>query len=101
MPPPGARTARFRTVSACSGGYRAEVTAKNTGTAASPAGPPPGTWEAPRSAAPWNGSATVSAGRAAVRDAAPNGALSPGATTSPGFTADGPTGMPATRCTGP
>ncbi|MFJ4694294.1 glycoside hydrolase family 3 N-terminal domain-containing protein [Streptomyces sp. NPDC088766] len=99
-PAPGACTAQFRTVSAWSGGYQAEVTVKNTGT-----GPLTGwtvAWDLGGStiSSLWNGSPTVSAGRATVRNAAHNGALSPGATTSFGFTAGGPTGTPATQCTG-
>ncbi|MFF7534309.1 glycoside hydrolase family 3 N-terminal domain-containing protein [Streptomyces bobili] len=99
-PVPGACTAQFRTVASWSGGYQAEVTVKNTGT-----GPLTGwnaAWDLGGSTVSslWNGSLTVSAGRATVHNAAHNGALSPGATTSFGFTANGPTGTPATHCAG-
>ncbi|MEV5146217.1 cellulose binding domain-containing protein [Streptomyces sp. NPDC052727] len=48
----------------------------------------------------WNGSLTTAGGRATVRDAAFNGSLRPGATTSFGFTADGTAGTPAPHCAG-
>ncbi|MFI6034188.1 glycoside hydrolase family 3 N-terminal domain-containing protein [Streptomyces sp. NPDC051315] len=99
-PAPEACTAQFRTASSWSGGYQAEVTVKNTGT-----GPLTGWsvgWDLNGSTVTslWNGSLTVAAGRATVRAAAHNGALSPGATTSFGFTADGGAGTPAPQCTG-
>ncbi|MEV5883900.1 glycoside hydrolase family 3 N-terminal domain-containing protein [Streptomyces sp. NPDC052020] len=99
-PVPTACTAQFRLTSSWSGGYQAEMTVKNTGTA-----PLTGwsvTWDLGGATVTslWNGSLTVSQGRATVRDTAHNGALSPGATTSFGFTASGTAGAPAPRCAG-
>jgi beta-glucosidase len=101
-PTPGdkACTAQFRTASSWSGGYQAEVTVKNTGT-----GPLAGWsvgWDLGGSTITnlWNGSLTVSQGRATVRNTSFNGTLAPGATTSFGFTANGTAGTPALGCTG-
>ncbi|MEU8910336.1 glycoside hydrolase family 3 N-terminal domain-containing protein [Streptomyces mirabilis] len=101
-PPPtqGACTARFRTVSSWQGGYQAEVTVESTGSAAltgrsvdwDPAGS--------TLSSLWNGSLTTAQDRATVRNAAFNGSLLPGATTSFGFTANGTAGTPALHCTG-
>ncbi|AJP00871.1 beta-glucosidase [Streptomyces cyaneogriseus subsp. noncyanogenus] len=99
-PAPKACTAQFRVTSAWSGGYQAEVSVKNTGTA-----PLTGwsvAWDLGGATVSslWNGSLTVSQGRATVRNTAHNGALSPGATTSFGFTANGTAGTPAPQCAG-
>lgn len=99
-PAPKACTAQFRVASAWSGGYQAEMTVKNTGTA-----PLTGwsvAWDLGGATVTslWNGSLTVSQGRATVRNTAHNGALSPGATTSFGFTANGAAGTPAPQCAG-
>ncbi|WP_223189333.1 glycoside hydrolase family 3 N-terminal domain-containing protein [Streptomyces sp. TRM68416] len=99
-PEPRACTARLKVVSSWSGGHQAEVTVENTGT-----GPLTGwsvAWDLGGATVSslWNGSLTVTDGRATVRNAAHNGALSPGATTSFGFTASGSPGTPAPRCTG-
>ncbi|WP_309063605.1 glycoside hydrolase family 3 N-terminal domain-containing protein [Streptomyces sp.] len=99
-PEPQACTAQFRLASSWSGGYQAEVTVKNTGT-----GPLTGwsvEWDLDGSAVTnlWNGTLSVAQGRATVRNTAHNGALSPGATTSFGFTANGTAGAPAPQCTG-
>ncbi|WP_437096707.1 cellulose binding domain-containing protein [Streptomyces sp. enrichment culture] len=48
----------------------------------------------------WNGSLSVTQDRATVRSTAHNGALSPGATTSFGFTANGSAGAPVPECAG-
>lgn len=99
-PAPGACTAEFRLVSSWSGGYQAEVTVENTGT-----GPLTGwsvAWDLGGSAVTnlWNGSLSVTQDRATVRSTAHNGALSPGATTSFGFTANGSAGAPVPECAG-
>lgn len=99
-PTPKACTAQFKVVSSWSGGHQAEVTVKNTGT-----GPLTGwsvAWDLGGTTVTslWNGSLTVAQGRATVRNAAHNGALAPGATTSFGFTASGTAGTPAAQCTG-
>ncbi|MGX5185823.1 cellulose binding domain-containing protein [Streptomyces avermitilis] len=99
-PTQGACTARFRTVSSWQGDYQAEATVKNTGSAAltgwtvdwDPAGS--------TITSLWNGSLTTAQDRATVRNAAFNGSLRPGATTSFGFTANGPAGTPALDRTG-
>ncbi|BAC68266.1 putative cellulose-binding protein [Streptomyces avermitilis MA-4680 = NBRC 14893] len=98
-PTQGACTAQFRTVSSWQGGYQAEATVKNTGSAAltgwtvdwDPAGS--------TITSLWNGSLTTAQDRATVRNAAFNGSLRPGATTPFGFTANGPTDTPAPHCT--
>ncbi|MDN3027996.1 glycoside hydrolase family 3 N-terminal domain-containing protein [Streptomyces sp. S.PB5] len=99
-PQPTSCTAQFKVVSAWTGGYQAEMTVKNSGT-----GPLTGwsvDWDLGGSTVTslWNGSLTVAQGRATVRNAAHNGALSPGASTSFGFTANGGAGSPAPQCTG-
>lgn len=98
-PTQGACTAQFRTVSSWQGGYQAEVTVKNTGSAAltgwSVAWDPAGSTVASL----WNGLLTTAQDRATVRNAAFNGSLLPGATTSFGFTANGTAGTPAPQCT--
>ncbi|MER7480279.1 glycoside hydrolase family 3 N-terminal domain-containing protein [Streptomyces sp. NPDC126510] len=100
QPAPETCVAEFKTVSSWSGGYQAEVTVKNTGT-----GPLTGwsvAWDLNGSTVTslWSGSLSAAQGRATVRNAAHNGSLSPGATTSFGFTAAGPVGTPQPRCTG-
>ncbi|MFI8192648.1 glycoside hydrolase family 3 N-terminal domain-containing protein [Streptomyces sp. NPDC085946] len=99
-PQPKSCTVQFKVASAWNGGYQAEMTVKNSGT-----GPLTGwsvAWDLGGSTVTslWNGSLTVAQGRATVRNAAHNGALSPGATTSFGFTANGGAGTPAPQCTG-
>ncbi|MFE7901037.1 glycoside hydrolase family 3 N-terminal domain-containing protein [Streptomyces sp. NPDC057424] len=100
QPAPKACTARFETTSSWSGGHQAEVTVKNTGT-----GPLTGwsvAWHLNGSTVSslWNGTLSVAQGRATVRNAAHNGALPQGATTSFGFTSNGDAGTPAPQCTG-
>ncbi|MFF5253416.1 glycoside hydrolase family 3 N-terminal domain-containing protein [Streptomyces leeuwenhoekii] len=99
-PAPKACTAQFRVASSWSGGYQAEMTVKNTGT--SPLTGWSVAWDLGGATVTslWNGSLTVSQGRATVRNTAHNGALSPGATTSFGFTANGTAGTPAPQCAG-
>ncbi|MEV8311684.1 glycoside hydrolase family 3 N-terminal domain-containing protein [Streptomyces flavidovirens] len=99
-PSPKACTAQFKVASSWSGGYQAEVTVKNTGT-----GPLTGwsvAWDLNGSTVTnlWNGSLSVTQGRATVRNTTHNGALSPGATTSFGFTANGTAGAPTPQCAG-
>ncbi|MFJ1602384.1 glycoside hydrolase family 3 N-terminal domain-containing protein [Streptomyces sp. NPDC088253] len=96
----GACTARFRTVSSWQGGYQAEVTVEKAGSAALTGWSVD--WERAGSTLTslWNGSLTTAQDRATVRNAAFNGSLLPGATTSFGFTANGTAGTPALHCTG-
>ncbi|MGW7044137.1 glycoside hydrolase family 3 N-terminal domain-containing protein [Streptomyces avermitilis] len=99
-PTQGACTAKFRPVSSWQGGYQAEVTVENTGSAALTGWSVD--WDPADSTLTslWNGSLTTAQDRATVRNAAFNGSLRPGATTSFGFTASGPAGAPALHCTG-
>jgi beta-glucosidase len=101
-PTPSAKacSAQLKVASSWSGGYQAEITVKNTG-----AGSLTGwsvEWDLGGATVTnlWNGSLNVAQGRATVRNTAHNGALSPGATTSFGFTANGTAGTPAPRCSG-
>ncbi|MFD0318109.1 glycoside hydrolase family 3 N-terminal domain-containing protein [Streptomyces flavalbus] len=96
--PVGGCTADFRLVNSWPGGYQAEVTVKNTGT--SPVSGWTVDWDLGGATITnlWNGVLTVAGGRATVRNTASNGALSPGATTSFGFTGGGTPGTPTPRC---
>ncbi|MET9951717.1 glycoside hydrolase family 3 N-terminal domain-containing protein [Streptomyces sp. NPDC006339] len=100
--PPASKacSAQFRVASSWSGGYQAEVTVKNTGTASLTGWA--AEWDLGGSTVTnlWNGSLTVTSGRATVRNTTHNGALSPGGTASFGFTANGVAGTPAPQCTG-
>ncbi|MGW7264990.1 glycoside hydrolase family 3 N-terminal domain-containing protein [Streptomyces sp. NPDC054842] len=99
--PTGAEcTAQFRVASSWGGGYQAEITVRNSG-------PTPLTgwavdWDLNGSTVTnlWNGTLTLSQGRPTVRNAAFNGSLSPGGTTSFGFTASGAAGAPVPHCAG-
>ncbi|MEW1718309.1 cellulose binding domain-containing protein [Streptomyces sp. NPDC093109] len=97
---PGATgcAASLRTVSSWQGGYQAEVTVRNNGTA------PLSGWTV-RLTVPtgeaitqvWNGTLTAGSGTASVADASWNGALAAGATTTFGFIASQPaSATPAT-----
>ncbi|WP_432137005.1 glycoside hydrolase family 3 N-terminal domain-containing protein [Streptomyces sp. bgisy154] len=98
-PSPAACTASLRVASAWQGGYQAEVTVENTGSAALTGWSV--TWDLAGSGITnlWNGSLTTDDGRATVRNAAHNGALLPGARTSFGFIATGSAGAPTPACT--
>ncbi|NKQ29329.1 cellulose binding domain-containing protein, partial [Streptomyces galbus] len=97
-PTDGACTASYRTVSSWQGGYQAEVTVKNTGSAALTGWSVDWDLGGATIASLWNGTLTTAQGRATVRNAAFNGSLSPGATVSFGFTANGTAGTPAPHC---
>ncbi|MFI1831855.1 glycoside hydrolase family 3 N-terminal domain-containing protein [Streptomyces olivaceoviridis] len=99
-PAPGACTARFRTTSSWQGGYQAEVTVENTGSTALTGWSVDWDLGGSRVTSLWNGSLTTAGGRATVRDAAFNGSLRPGDTTTFGFTAEGTAGTPAPHCAG-
>ncbi|KUN27834.1 beta-glucosidase [Streptomyces corchorusii] len=99
-PAPGACTARFRTASSWQGGYQAEVTVENTGSTALTGWSVDWDLGGSRVTSLWNGSLTTAGGRATVRDAAFNGSLRPGDTTTFGFTAEGTAGTPAPHCAG-
>ncbi|ALO91589.1 Glucan 1,4-beta-glucosidase [Streptomyces hygroscopicus subsp. limoneus] len=99
-PAPGACTARFRTASSWQGGYQAEVTVENTGSTALTGWSVDWDLGGSRVTSLWNGSLTTAGSRATVRDAAFNGSLRPGDTTTFGFTAEGTAGTPAPHCAG-
>ncbi|MET9453225.1 glycoside hydrolase family 3 N-terminal domain-containing protein [Streptomyces cinerochromogenes] len=99
-PAPGACTARFRTASSWQGGYQAEVTVENTGSAALTGWAVDWDLGGSRVTSLWNGALSTADGRATVRNAAFNGSLPPGGTTSFGFTADGTAGTPGLHCAG-
>nr|WP_229070179.1 cellulase family glycosylhydrolase [Actinoplanes sp. DH11] len=91
-------SAAYKTVSSWSGGFQAEVTVRNTGTVGGtgwvvnwtyPSGTTVGSL--------WNGVQGTPA--VTVRNAAHNGALAPGASTSFGLIGSGSAGAPALSCT--
>ncbi|WP_318199715.1 glycoside hydrolase family 3 N-terminal domain-containing protein [Streptomyces sp. SCL15-4] len=100
VPTAGACTATFRTASSWQGGYQAEVTVENTGSGALTGWSVD--WDLAGSTVTslWNGDLTTAQGRATVRSTAFNGALSPGARATFGFTANGTAGTPAPHCAG-
>ncbi|MDP9866975.1 MULTISPECIES: glycoside hydrolase family 6 protein [Streptosporangium] len=90
-------TATYKVVNSWQGGFQAEVTVKSTGEAAI-AGWTAG-WSFPNGQSVtqlWNGQHTQSGAAVSVRNASHNGALSPGASTSFGFTGSwsGTNGVP-------
>jgi cellulase/cellobiase CelA1 len=92
--------AQFRVASSWDGGYQAEITVRNSGSA-----PLTGwavDWDLDGATVTnlWNGTLTLSQGRPTVRNTAFNGSLSPGGTTSFGFTASGDAGAPVPHCAG-
>jgi endoglucanase len=99
VPPSGACTATYQQTSAWTGGFQAEVTIKNTGTAAARSWT--ATWTTPAGtsvASLWNGVLSTSGSTVTVRNAAHNGALAAGASTSFGFVGSGPASTPAITC---
>ncbi|MET9506227.1 glycoside hydrolase family 3 N-terminal domain-containing protein [Streptomyces sp. NPDC006622] len=99
-PTPGACTAQFRTASSWQGGYQAEITVRNTGSAALTGWSVDWDLGGSTVSSLWNGSLTTAQGRATVRNTAFNGSLLPGATTSFGLTANGTAGAPVPHCSG-
>jgi endoglucanase len=97
--PTGACTATYRQTGAWSGGFQGEVTIKNTGTAAARSWT--ATWTNPAGTAVaslWNGVLSTSGSAVTVRNAAHNGALAAGASTTFGFVGSGPAPTPAVAC---
>lgn len=92
-------SATFATVSSWNGGFQAEVTVKNTGTTAATAWTVNWTYPATTTVMSlWNG--VLGTPTVTVRNAAHNGALTPGASTTFGFVANGPSATPASlTCT--
>lgn len=88
-PGPGGCTASFTAASTWNGGFQGTVTVNNTGTSAI------GGWTVSMNmgsatiANLWNGTATGSTGSVTVRNAAYNGSVGAGQSTSFGFTANG------------
>ncbi|SCF46815.1 Dienelactone hydrolase [Micromonospora matsumotoense] len=102
-PPPAgtACTATYRTVNSWSGGFQAEVTvtagsaAVNGWTARWELGGGQGISQV------WNGTLSTSGATATVRNAAYNGALAPGTSTTFGFLGTGTPTSPSPTCTSP
>ncbi|GAB2593960.1 beta-xylanase [Paractinoplanes abujensis] len=103
-PQPGACTATYRTTSSWDGGFQGEVTVANNGSA------PLSGWTVSLTLAGgqslvnvWNGVNTGTSGTVTVRNAAYNGALGAGASTSFGFVAGGSSGTApgSISCTSP
>ncbi|MEU6711153.1 glycoside hydrolase family 9 protein [Nonomuraea sp. NPDC046802] len=91
--PSGGCTAAYKVTSTWGGGFQAEVTVKNTGTAAI-AGWSVGWTSQNQITQLWGGRHTVSGATVTVRNEAWNGALAPGATTTFGFIANGTSTTP-------
>jgi endoglucanase len=97
--PTGACTATYQQTTVWSGGFQGEVTIKNTGTAAGRTWS--ATWTNPAGTSVtslWNGVLSTSGSTVTVRNAAHNGALAPGASTTFGFVGAGPAAIPAITC---
>ncbi|MEV0605422.1 lytic polysaccharide monooxygenase [Polymorphospora rubra] len=100
-PPTGSGcTATHSVVSSWNGGYQGEVKITNTG------GSSIGNWTAKWTLAAgqsigtlWSGTHTVSGSQVTVTNAAWNGSLAPGGSTTFGFTASGTSGSPTVTCT--
>jgi predicted carbohydrate-binding protein with CBM5 and CBM33 domain len=94
--------ASFAVTNTWSGGFQAEVTVHNPGTAAMNGWTV--SWLTPsgqRVASVWNGTLTVSGDLAAVRNADWNRTVAAGASTTFGLVADGPPTVPALTCVSP
>nr|BFE71453.1 hypothetical protein GCM10020092_047540 [Actinoplanes digitatis] len=98
-PPAGACGATYTQTSAWSGGFQGEVTIRNTGTTAGRAWT--ATWTYPSGttvASLWNGVLSTAGTAVTVRNAAHNGTLAAGASTSFGFVGSGPAATPVITC---
>ncbi|WP_329174469.1 glycoside hydrolase family 3 N-terminal domain-containing protein [Streptomyces sp. NBC_01477] len=98
-PASGGCTARLTVTNSWSGGFQADVTVANTGTSA--LGGWRVGWSAPTATITslWNGTLAQSGAAVTVTNAPYNGAVSPGASVSFGFTANGTPGSPVPVCT--
>ncbi|GLW31793.1 cellulose binding domain-containing protein [Actinoplanes regularis] len=87
---PGACASTYRVVNSWQGGFQAEVTVSNTGSAATTGWRVSWTLPAGQSISQvWNGSLTTGGGTATVTNATYNGSLAPGAGTTFGLLANG------------
>lgn len=100
-PPGGACAATYRTVNSWSGGYQGEMTVR-AGSSAINGWTVRWTMGAGQSISQvWNGTLITGSGAAAVRNAAYNGSLAAGASTSFGFIASGTPSAAAISCASP
>ncbi|NYV75543.1 glycoside hydrolase family 3 N-terminal domain-containing protein [Streptomyces sp. UH6] len=100
-PGSGICTVTAKVTSSWSGGYQADVTVRNTGTA--PLTGWAASWDLGSRTITnvWNGTLTTSGGRATVRNTSWNGTVAAGGTVTFGYTANGSAdGLPAPDCTG-
>ncbi|WP_305783981.1 cellulose binding domain-containing protein [Symbioplanes lichenis] len=98
QPPTTGCTAAYHVTNSWSGGFQAEVTVQNGATASTAW---TATWTMPSGQAVtqvWNGVLTQSGGAVTVRNAAYNGSLAAGATTTFGLTGTGPATAPTVAC---
>ncbi|MEQ4715699.1 glycoside hydrolase family 9 protein [Nonomuraea sp. B19D2] len=92
-PPTGGCAATYKVTSSWSGAFQAEVTVKNNGTAATAGWTV--TWTSANQITQlWGGKHTQSGSGVTVQNESYNGALSPGATTTFGFIANGTSTVP-------
>ncbi len=103
-PPPGnaACTASYKTVSSWSGGFQAEVTVSNPGSAAINGWT--ATWTLGSGStinSLWNGTHTTSGSTVTAKNADWNRTIAAGGSTTFGFTASGTSGSPTVTCTSP
>jgi endoglucanase len=102
-PPPGACTVAFTQTGSWNGGFQADVTIRNTGTSTLNG------WTAQWTMASgtavlqlWNATPTISGSTVTAKSLDWNGGPAPGTTVTFGFTASGPTVLPAAgTCTSP
>ncbi|MFG1874995.1 lytic polysaccharide monooxygenase [Sphaerisporangium sp. NPDC049003] len=98
----GACSATFKTTSTWSGGYQAEVTVKNNGSASINGWTVK--WTLPSGTtinSLWNGTYTVSGSAITVKNADYNRTIAGNGTTTFGYVASGTAGTPALTCTSP
>ncbi|WP_422774270.1 lytic polysaccharide monooxygenase [Plantactinospora sp. WMMC1484] len=102
-PGTGACTATYRSTGSWSGGFQAEVTVRNSGTAALSGWTARWTWANGETIGSlWNGTHTQSGSTVTVRNAGHNGNLAPSASATFGFVGSGNTsGTPTLTCTSP
>ncbi|WP_412102923.1 lytic polysaccharide monooxygenase [Plantactinospora sp. KLBMP9567] len=100
-PGTGACTATYRSTGSWSGGFQAEVTVRNSGTATLGGWTAGWTWANGETIGSlWNGTHTQSGSTVTVRNVAHNGSLAPGASATFGFVGSGNTsGAPTLTCT--
>ncbi|GGL02608.1 chitin-binding protein [Sphaerisporangium melleum] len=99
---PGGCTATFATLGNWGNGYQGEVTVRNSGSSAISGWTV--RWTLPSGTTVnslWNGSYTVSGSQIAVKNAAHNGSLGSGASTTFGYVAQGSPGSPSLTCSSP